>query len=83
MERAAGARQPAAKKPVGFIHSLLHAAFPKGFHDITAGGNGAPGQPYQAGPGYDVCTGLGTPNGTAITGILLGTGSRKKAVGEK
>jgi len=73
----------AAKNPVGFIHSLLYAAFPKGFHDITAGGNGAPGQPYQAGPGYDVCTGLGTPDGNAITGILTDTGRRKKAAGAK
>jgi kumamolisin len=73
----------AAKKPVGFIHSVLYAAFPRGFHDITSGGNGAPGQPYQASKGYDVCSGLGTPDGTAILGVLAGTGSSKKAVGRK
>ncbi len=62
----------AAGKPVGFVHPTLYAAFPTGFHDITTGGNGASGQPYQAGPGYDVCSGLGTPDGTAITSVLTG-----------
>jgi kumamolisin len=32
------------------------------FHDITAGSNGT----YSAGPGWDACTGLGTPDGTAL-----------------
>lgn len=33
-----------------------------GFRDITQGTNGA----YQAGPGWDPCTGLGVPIGTAL-----------------
>jgi kumamolisin len=33
-----------------------------GFQDITSGNNGA----YSAGPGWDACTGLGSPNGTAL-----------------
>lgn len=33
-----------------------------GLNDITTGDNGA----YTAGPGWDACTGLGSPNGTAI-----------------
>jgi kumamolisin len=37
-----------------------------GFHDITSGNNGA----YSAGPGWDACTGLGTPNGTALLARL-------------
>ena len=32
------------------------------FNDITDGNNGA----YKAGPGWDACTGLGTPDGTAL-----------------
>jgi kumamolisin len=37
-----------------------------GFHDITSGNNGA----YSAGPGWDACTGLGSPNGTALLARL-------------
>ena len=37
-----------------------------GFRDITSGGNGA----YSAGPGWDACTGLGVPDGTALLDVL-------------
>jgi kumamolisin len=37
------------------------AAVP-GFRDITTGNNGA----YTAGPGWDACSGLGSPDGTAL-----------------
>jgi kumamolisin len=40
----------------------LHAAL----HDITSGNNGA----YKAAKGWDACTGLGTPNGTALLAAL-------------
>jgi kumamolisin len=33
-----------------------------GFHDITSGSNGS----YSAGPGWDACSGLGSPDGTAL-----------------
>ena len=39
-----------------------------GFNDITSGNNGA----YSAGPGWDACTGLGSPNGTALLTLLGG-----------
>jgi kumamolisin len=39
------------------------------FHDITQGNNGA----YSAGPGWDACTGLGSPVGTALLAALSGT----------
>jgi kumamolisin len=38
---------------------------PADFHDITAGTNTLAGSPiagFNAGPGYDLATGLGTPN---------------------
>ncbi len=56
-------------KPVGFLNPTLYAQAPGsggGFHDITAGNNGA----YSAGPGWDACTGLGSPDGVAIQGML-------------
>jgi kumamolisin len=37
-----------------------------GFNDIVIGDNGA----YKAGPGWDACTGLGSPNGTELLSIL-------------
>jgi kumamolisin len=37
-----------------------------GFNDIVEGTNGV----YKAGPGWDPCTGLGSPNGTALLSLL-------------
>ena len=56
-------------KPAGFINALLYqAGSPSGdFHDITSGNNGA----YSARPGWDACTGLGSPVGSKIAGIFL------------
>jgi kumamolisin len=57
----------ATGKRFGMLQPLLYAgvtpgtAMP-GFNDITEGNNGA----YKAAPGWDACTGLGTPNGTAL-----------------
>jgi kumamolisin len=39
-----------------------------GFHDITQGNNVA----YQAGPGWDACTGNGSPDGAALLKALGG-----------
>jgi kumamolisin len=51
--------------PVGFIHPLLYVHV-AAFRDITEGNNGD----YAAGPGWDACTGLGSPLGTAIQAAL-------------
>src|ERR1700744_6445645 len=42
------------------------------FHDVTTGNNesGASPRRYRAGVGYDLCTGLGTPNGTNLINAL-------------
>ena len=61
---AAGAR-------LGFLNPALYAAKGAGFNDITQGDNGVPGVPgYTAGPGWDACTGWGTPNGAQIGTVL-------------
>ncbi len=39
-----------------------------GFNHITSGNNGA----YSAGPGWDACTGLGSPSGSALLARLKG-----------
>jgi kumamolisin len=51
--------------PVGFVNPSLYGD-EADFHDITQGNNGA----YSAGPGWDPCTGLGSPNGEEIAEAL-------------
>ena len=50
---------------VGMANPLLYAT-PSSFNDITQGNNGA----YSAGPGWDACTGLGSPIGSALLQAL-------------
>ncbi|MDE3066802.1 MAG: hypothetical protein KGJ60_04535 [Verrucomicrobiota bacterium] len=62
--------------PVGFLNPALYAVastnYNAGFHDITAGNNTWSGSPnlFYAVSGYDLCTGLGTPNGTNLINAL-------------
>jgi kumamolisin len=62
-------------KAIGFVNPLLYgqAAGTPAFHDITVGTNAVPGTPgYSAGPGWDACTGLGTPDGAQLIQKLGG-----------
>lgn len=52
---------------LGNILPTLYAN-PAAFRDITAGNNGA----YAAGPGYDLVTGLGSPDWSRLTAVLTG-----------
>jgi kumamolisin len=56
-------------KNVGFLNPFLYTNASKGlFTDVTSGNNGIAStvQGYSAGPGWDACSGLGTPIGQAI-----------------
>jgi kumamolisin len=55
----------AAGSPAGLVHPTLYAN-PAAQHDITSGNNGA----YSAGPGWDACTGLGSPDGKLVQQAL-------------
>ena len=61
----------ATGKKFGLLQPLIYAdvtpgvAAP-GFNDIVEGNNGA----YQAVPGWDACTGLGSPNGEVLLDLL-------------
>jgi kumamolisin len=57
-------------KPVGFVNPTLYAS-PSAFHDITSGNNGS----FSAGPGWDACTGLGSPIGVDIAAALEASGT--------
>ena len=60
--------------PVGFLNPLIYGplAGTAAFHDITEGNNDIDGKlhKYPAGPGWDACTGMGSPNGTQILQAL-------------
>ena len=55
---------------VGYINAILYQN-PGAFHDIVSGSN----PDYSAGPGWDACTGMGSPNGMAILQALSGGSS--------
>jgi uncharacterized repeat protein (TIGR01451 family) len=61
----------------GFINPAIYAIasgtnYGACFHDITTGNNAWSGSPtlFYAVSGYDLCTGLGTPNGTNLINAL-------------
>ena len=51
--------------PLGQPHAALYAASGD-FHDVTQGDNKVGSIGYSAGPGWDPCTGLGSPNGASL-----------------
>jgi kumamolisin len=63
-------------KPLGLLQPALYAGVAAGvvqpgFRDIINGNNGQ----FQAGPGWDACTGLGVPDGDALLAVLRGAGA--------
>jgi kumamolisin len=68
---------------LGFLNSTLYQNYQallqdKGLNDITQGNNGA----YSAGPGWDACCGLGSPNGTNLATALASLSGQKVATTE-
>jgi len=54
-------------KPVGYINPLLYQkTSAQAFSDVVSGTNGA----YDAGKGWDACTGWGSPDGAKLLGVL-------------
>ncbi|HKO19925.1 MAG TPA: S53 family peptidase, partial [Acidobacteriaceae bacterium] len=63
------------KISAGFLQPIIYSAKAKSaFRDITSGNNGS----FKAGPGWDACTGLGSPNGTVLVKLLAGSSAGKK-----
>lgn len=68
-------RVQAGLATAGFINPTLYAT-PAALRDITSGSNGT----FKAATGWDACTGLGSPNGTAVL-QALDTGASTSAPG--
>jgi len=61
-------RASAGMEPIGLLNPYLYqAAGSSAINDVTSGTNGA----YTAGPGYDFCSGVGTPNVTNLLTMLM------------
>ncbi|HKC13356.1 MAG TPA: peptidase S53, partial [Vicinamibacteria bacterium] len=68
-------RAAKGKGPVGFLNPVLYglASTANALHDVVDGNNDIFGTlrgKYAAGPGWDPCTGLGTPNGANLAATL-------------
>lgn len=59
-----------AGKPAGFVNPALYKSS-SAFNDITQGDNGS----YAATPGWDACTGLGSPDGRKLAAALGALGA--------
>lgn len=63
---------------IGYVNPALYKTADKGqyafaFHDVTVGQNALFSDPgFPAGPGYDIPTGLGTPNVSNLINVLSG-----------
>jgi kumamolisin len=60
---------------LGFAQPAIYSFGESVFRDITSGNNGY----WNAGPGWDACTGLGSPDGTALLSALTQTGAQAAA----
>jgi uncharacterized repeat protein (TIGR01451 family) len=70
------------RPPIGFLAPTVYALakttnYLTCFHDVVTGSNTWDQSltNFFAVPGYDLCTGLGTPNGTSLINALTGTNS--------
>lgn len=65
---------------VGFIQPAIYAAkAASAFNDITQGNNGA----FSAGPGWDACTGLGSPIASKLIPLLAPASASAKPAAKK
>jgi subtilase family serine protease len=69
------ARAQSSKPNLGFVNSTIYSigqsgAYASTFHDITVGNNALNGPGFNAGTGYDIPTGWGTPNVANLVAAL-------------
>jgi len=62
---------------LGFVNPQFYAMNQAaGFHDITKGNNGA----FSAAPGWDACTGMGSPDGVGLLHALQRSAAQSTAI---
>jgi hypothetical protein len=69
----ANASSGCAGKAIGFANPLLYGPAAADLNDITTGNNdvlGVNDGKFAAGPGYDMASGLGTPDGSALAAAM-------------
>ena len=75
-------RASVGRDSIGQLNPALYAlaadpsAYARDFHDITVGNNSDGGAGFDAGPGYDLPTGLGTPDVAHLIADLAGKPSK-------
>ena len=81
--------QRSSRDPIGELNPDLYAlagnrsSYRQDFHDITQGDNIVEGTPgFSAGPGYDLPTGLGTPDVSNLISDLSRSSSHRNGYGE-
>jgi kumamolisin len=58
-------------RPVGFLNPILYGSGDGALRDVTSGDNDLGDAPaYTAKPGWDACTGLGSPDGAALSQLV-------------
>jgi hypothetical protein len=63
----------AGRAAIGFVNPILYGLPAGDFHDVTVGNNSyGRVSGYAAGSGYDMASGLGTPNAAALVPALCG-----------
>jgi kumamolisin len=62
-------------KAAGFIQPAIYAKAKAAFHDTTRGGNGG----FHAGPGWDACTGLGSPIAPQVINVVKAAASASRS----
>jgi hypothetical protein len=78
----------AGRAPIGFLNPAAYtignsASYLSAFNDCTTGNNFWTASPslFSAVPGYDLCTGWGTPNGQVLINLLAGDPAPPSIVG--
>lgn len=67
-------------QPLGYLNPRLYTAtFASAFRPITQGSNGG----YSAGPGWNPCTGLGSPRGSSLLAALDADGAGERTSGHR
>lgn len=70
--------------PVGYLNPRLYSipSTTEAFHDISIGNNDITGRngPYKAGPSWDPCTGLGSPDGAKLLSALSKPVTKKEMI---